>query len=78
MNIKEFAVHKFDVLVLLLINTTILAVLIYFTRHGEGSELVIWAMRSSDMVQGALLMALKGSREGNRATDKNGNSDVKR
>lgn len=72
MNIREFAQHKFDVLILLTVSLAMLLLVHQFAHHSTDARLTEWAMRAADMLLGALIMALTGSRGGFRRSDSNG------
>ena len=72
MNFREFAQHKFDVLVLVLMSLFMLSMLVHFAHHQADTQLSEWTMRGADMLLGALIMALTGGRAGFRKNDGNG------
>lgn len=71
MNIREFAQHKFDVLVLLLVNVLLCLLLLHFAHDEHAVKSLDWTLQALGTSLGALLMALQASRVASRNSDRN-------
>ena len=77
MNLREFAQHKFDVLVLVLLFCIESFMLLHIAHHPEtDSALESWIIQGAlGPTVGALLMALTSRSSGQRKSDSNGNGE---
>lgn len=79
MNVREFAQHKFDMLVLVLLIILGEFLLLHFAHHNTDAELLRWTERAVDGLLGALIMSMgmRGTRKpdaplANRGTEEGG------
>lgn len=75
MNFRDFAQHKFDMLLAMLLFVVVCLMLVHFSHDDHDTQGLNWALHAADLILGAIIGGVTVSR-GQRADKGNGNDTV--